>query len=646
VNAGFLSWDLNALLFSDTDPSFTTKTRYSALRGSYTRASQEPPLKALNAGAYLTLKDPQALPGRFALARELLEGWYGGTNLPSATFSSTYTPAGWQVAGLDGVAGTGDDNPAAAPALYHEVFGPHCRACHIYQIPNAAAANAQFGTGDPRVAALCNSDASDDAGSSVSSADQLPIACYRQLVAAPVLGEVLNDGRMPLARLTLDRLWTPPPSGTSAGQKLAAHLADIGITMAAPGSQGPCIDSFGTEVQENGTTKHQVARGEVIRPTTECSHVLTGAQWTLQSPASSGATMVGANTSTPAFTADRQGDYLLTLRDASGATTTITAMIPVEAPVVGSGARNVVLSAGPASLDINIAALPGFRAPDALSSIEVLTQSDVTATVLDTTNLRLSTSALAGGSMTYRVTDVDGDVSNIGTITVSVSASIAANDATINVTANSSLNVELAPLVSVPTGQTFSLVITQQPTRNRGRGTGAASAPTPAGRTTYVAPLGVLSHFGGISVDATDSFEYRACFVDQPGTCDTGTITVRLNGTRSFANVRTDILGSCAAACHENVQVGAALVMNGAISSKQLYCNIRTGTSVTGSTGTEAAGTAYVNIGTPTSSLVYRKPSGLDNHFGGTFSTVAAAVLEWLDEGAYFTEGANQTCPP
>ena len=635
VHAAFLSWDLDALLFSDNDPSFTQKTRYVSLRNSYTRASQETPLKALNAGAYLTLQDPQTLPGRFALARELVEGWYGGRDLPGS-FTSAFTPAGWQVNGLDGVAGTSDDNPGTAATLYHEVFGQHCRACHVYQVPTA----------DPRVAALCNTDPSDDAGASVASSDQLPIGCYRQFVATPLLAEALNDARMPLARLTLDRLWTPPSSGSSAGQKLAAHLATVGVDVAAPGSQDPCIDPFGTEVQENDVTKHRVSRGEVIRLTAECSHVLSGEQWSLQSPASSSAVLTGNNTASPAFTADRQGDYVVTLRDGAGGTAAITATIPAEAPVVGSGSRNVVLSGtSAASIDINITALPGYRAPDAIASIEVLTQTGVTTTVLDPTNLRLSTASLAGGSATYRVTDIDGEVSNTGTITLVVSAAIAANDATVDSPANGSVGVDLASLVSVPAGQTFSVTISQQPTRDRGRGTGSASAPI-GGQTSYVAPLGVVSHFNGTQVDATDSFEYRACFVAQPATCDTGTITVRLNGARSFANVRNDILGTCAAGCHENPQVGAALVMSSAISSKQMYCNIRTGTSVTGGTGTELAGTAYVNIAVPAASLVYRKPSGLDGHGGGTFAGIATVILDWLNEGAYFTEAASQTCPP
>jgi mono/diheme cytochrome c family protein len=636
VHAAFLSWDLNALLFSDTDPSFTTKTRYSSLRNAYTRASQEPPLKALNVGAYLTLKDPQALPGRFALARELVEGWYGGRDLPGASFNGAFVPAGWQVAGLDGAAGTNDDNPSAAPTLYHDVFGPHCRACHVYQIPNA----------DPRVAALCNNDASDDASVSVSASDQLPIACYRQFVAAPLLSEVLNDARMPLARLTLDRLWTPPASGNSPGRQLAAHLADLGVEVAPPGSQAPCIDPFGTEVQENGVTKHRVARGEVIRLSTECSHVLSGEHWSLQSPASSRAVLSGNNTSDPAFTADRQGDYVVTLRDAVGGTATITATIPVEGPTVGSGSSNVVLSGtSAASIDIDVTSVPGFRAPDAIASMEVLAQTGVTATVLDPTHLRLSTTSLAGGTANYRVTDIDGEVSNTGVITLSVSAAIAANDATVDAQANGSVSVNLASLVSVPPGESFSLTITQQPTRDRGRGTGSASAPV-GGQTTYVAPLGVLSHFGSIQVDATDTFVYRACFVAQPATCDTGTIAVRLNGTRSFANVSTNILSTCSAGCHEGPPSGAALLMSNVIGSKQMYCNIRTGTSITGGSGTEAAGTPYVSIAVPANSLVYRKPSGLDGHGGGAFASVAAVILDWLNEGAYFTEDASQICPP
>jgi hypothetical protein len=343
---------------------------------------------------------------------------------------------------------------------------------------------------------------------------------------------------------------------------------------------------------------------------------------------------------------DRQGDYVVTLRDAAGGTTSITAMIPAEAPTVDSGSRNAVLSGtGTASIDINIAELPAFNAPDAIASLEVLTQNGVTATVLDPTNLRLSTTALAGGTATYRVTDIDGEVSNIGTLTLSVSASIAANDATVDAPANASAPVNLAALVSVPVGQTFSVSISQQPTRNRGRGTGSASAPV-GGVTTYVAPLGVLSHFGSTQVDATDSFEYRACFVAQPATCDTGTITVRVNGTRSFANVRTNMLNNCSSGCHELPPAGAALVVSNVLTAKQLYCNVRTGSSIIGGTGNEPAGTAYVNIATPTLSLVWRKPNGQDQHGGGGFASVAAVILDWLEEGAYFTEDANQTCPP
>jgi hypothetical protein len=77
-----------------------------------------------------------------------------------------------------------------------------------------------------------------------------------------------------------------------------------------------------------------------------------------------------------------------------------------------------------------------------------------------------------------------------------------------------------------------------------------------------------------------------------------------------------------------------------------MYCNIRTGTSIVRGSGTEPAGTAYVSVAAPSSSLIYRKPNNLDGHGGGGFPAVAAVILEWLNEGAYFTEDASQTCPP
>ena len=63
LNAGFISWDLDSFLYSDTDPGFSQKAQDADLKATYTRANEEPQLKLLNFGAYLTFGDAN----RFAL---------------------------------------------------------------------------------------------------------------------------------------------------------------------------------------------------------------------------------------------------------------------------------------------------------------------------------------------------------------------------------------------------------------------------------------------------------------------------------------------------------------------------------------------------------------------------------------------------
>jgi len=197
---------------------------------------------------------------------------------------------------------------------------------------------------------------------------------------------------------------------------------------------------------------------------------------------------------------------------------------------------------------------------------------------------------------------------------------------------------------------TFSLV--QAPSLSRFRGPGSVTSVA-GGSTVYTAPKGVMSNFQGVTVGPNDSFVYRACLISDPGECATGTITLRLDGSQSFATIENLARGTCAGGCHENAQTGANLRMFPTVaeqSSKALYCAIRNGSSATGGSGTEAANTPYVNLSSSDStvSLFYRKPSGLDGHGGGGPLGTAAqrqAIATWIAEGAYFTSGSVQTCP-
>jgi cytochrome c5 len=131
VDAAFLPWDLDSLLYADTDPAFTG---LSIPKKGYTRTEQEPGLKALSLLAYETFQpelEPQRVPDghggtttvqvdRYANSRSLVEGWYGGTGFPNATYKDATPPDTW----------TSWSTPAAAANLYHTVFARNCRACH------------------------------------------------------------------------------------------------------------------------------------------------------------------------------------------------------------------------------------------------------------------------------------------------------------------------------------------------------------------------------------------------------------------------------------------------------------------------------------------------------------------------------------
>lgn len=138
LHATFLPWDLDAFLFSDTEGRNADRSYGDqSLRQFYTRSAQAESLRKLNQVAYLTYRDANR-PNRFVLPQQLIEGWYGvqGTSaFATNTFNGDYVPAGWTANGVDGVAGTADDNPADAPAIYRDVFGRNCRMCHVAHTP-------------------------------------------------------------------------------------------------------------------------------------------------------------------------------------------------------------------------------------------------------------------------------------------------------------------------------------------------------------------------------------------------------------------------------------------------------------------------------------------------------------------------------
>jgi mono/diheme cytochrome c family protein len=238
VAAGFLSWDLDSFFFSDTDPGFSTKPEDVAVKAQFTRAKQEAQFKLLNSGAYLTFDDAN----RFALTRELVEGWYGGVGLPAGSFDGTFVPAGWQPGGVN-------QNPSDSATLYSDVFARHCRACHVLQEPARVNGNGEYI--DPRVATETVNGISTAACSSMSPVlfspfpavganqmHQIPMGCYWEFAHAPVFSQLLSSGSMPFARRTLDRFWVQPDGSPSAGTILQKHFAaqTPPVTIKTPGT--------------------------------------------------------------------------------------------------------------------------------------------------------------------------------------------------------------------------------------------------------------------------------------------------------------------------------------------------------------------------------------------------------------------------
>lgn len=93
----------------------------------WTQAEVEVGLKAINQAVYDSYAAWDTPPlGQWdsSMARELLEGWYGGPGLPGA-FDDDYVPAGWVGDPSDG------SPPAGAEDLYRDVLSTNCRTCHL-----------------------------------------------------------------------------------------------------------------------------------------------------------------------------------------------------------------------------------------------------------------------------------------------------------------------------------------------------------------------------------------------------------------------------------------------------------------------------------------------------------------------------------
>jgi hypothetical protein len=508
VNATFLPWDLASFYYSDTDPGFSIQEQFAPQLAEYTRAKQEPQFKMLNAGAYLTLSNTNSDPARFALSRELIEGWYGGQGLPSSSFSDAFVPDGWKE-GTNCTAGASCNPTTAQPVtgsqtIYNDIFSHYCRACHVAQVPGIGI-NLAGGQNHGSGSAACTSSAAATGQGSASGA-QFPMGCYWQFINAGHLSQLVSGARMPFARRTMDRLWidtgtwvNPVANGSDTrGAELIAHLnahpvtpiavtpgtPDITVTLPA----GQDVLSSVPLTASDGFADDAVNAAQlIVEPVWQVYADVGASSCAGVTPLSAGITdigVVGANLIPAAFTVPHAGCYLTELTSGGTSIASASLSIPPNPPQITTALLpNQVATAGTITLQaatpnteplartglitqgngpfadyvwwvsnlVNLAA-SGASCIQQSSNCTVATPIALT----ETSQASLSMPPAATGSFTLNVVDADGHTAS-ATQTVNF-ANLSANTLSSSVVANTpsqNAGVNLYQNNTVVTGDTL-----------------------------------------------------------------------------------------------------------------------------------------------------------------------------------------------
>ncbi|MEO8342464.1 MAG: hypothetical protein ABI536_01490 [Gallionella sp.] len=259
---------------------------YSTTPG-YTRADQEAQLKTINllvlcsypVSAYATYPTgfTEDVCRRQASGIEwggsaaaIIKAAYGGDGLPSATFSDSYLPTGWQTA----TAGT------AAQNLYQTVVAPYCRTCHI-----------QRGTeyiDDLNFDNYCTQSTPGTCDSNSVN----PYNAYFYGYASRIKAHVIDRGNMPLAKIVYERFW-----GSNDPDTLATFLQSA-QTQAVRDSSGAVLKP-GRPVADPGPDRTTASPATLsaansLYATTYSWSIVSGSGGSLSSPNSVQMTLTGA----------------------------------------------------------------------------------------------------------------------------------------------------------------------------------------------------------------------------------------------------------------------------------------------------------------------------------------------------------------
>ncbi len=659
VASAFLPWDLDSLLYSDTDPAFSNAGDPSftdteqALVVRFSRAEQQAAFKRLNHLAYLTYGDAR----RFPLARDLLEGWYGGPGLPSASFDGGYVPATWR--------STTEGNPADAESIYQDVFARNCRSCHVMHVPGP------LGTG------------------------QFAIGSYAEFADAVSLTTMLESGRMPLARLTMDRFWLPlpeAPDGHSAAQMLSEHFRDDGNDATSEIHRPGPVAAIGGLAAADDT----LVRGADYPLDGRASTLFPGGgyAWHLEAPAGSQAHLSFADSATPTLVGvDVKGTYKLSL-SVSGTAVASCA----EAMADGSAATACEIRERRDTVPLVAA----------IADQDPLLPVPVDAGVGTPLAVRLRTDSGGDGARTLRSVAI---ADNAAGVTAAPCTDALAVCVTVPTGAVVDAPIPISVLVEDADGDTagsatsFGVYVPTQlvvracrrdvPTRpndgsayaavmidindcvvgGRARGVrffDAGSAEIPDGRFPYTPPPGRMTAFVTAAPDSMQRslsddgarIAFRAEYAD--ATADdldvSGTVEIGFVGHEdlhlsdapqpgdavSFERLRATVgLVTTCGSCHGRPQSPIGFL---GANTQEGYARMRCGVDAD-----EPLATPYVSLADPPASALLLKPTGQLTHSGRGLDLTGDAVVrnevlpglkQWIEQGAYDTEfGSDPACP-
>ncbi|HET7204184.1 MAG TPA: hypothetical protein VFI92_12535, partial [Steroidobacteraceae bacterium] len=679
VNAGFMPWDLDSFLYSDTDTAFSNSgdpyfpTFEQELAAKYTRGAQEQEFKKLNGIAYLTLGS--AASTRFRLARQLMEGWYGGPGMPNASFSGDYVPPEW-ADGYQWPDGSGRSNPPGSANIYRKVFAPNCRACHTLQASGGGVSTVVMGS-------------------------------YKDFVTTGSLNDQLERGLMPFARLTMDRFWLPEE--TSAADILSAHFQDDDDPDTLPFDRPGPIANISDGLAEGELLQRGDAlplSGAGIDPGS------TNFAWHLEKPLGSNAELIFASTSNPTLVGvDLKGIYSVSLNVANAETVTCDEAL-VKDPDASACVRwtradttpvvqSIDGAAVPASFQLTkdtprnlaIALVPSSPGDGQVSLAQITIgasafSAGVTAADCSTEGGGLCVRVTAAESVVAPVTldvvvaDEDGDQSG-ASFTVIVPATLSAPGCSLAIQ-NLPIGVASSPqvidlntsgcVVGAPEGTVVNFRLGSVLS-----GGGSLNATPPSGLWQYTPPAGKMTtYYRPLIGVATISDDYALvgfeAFIvgSNPESKVVGSAAILFEGTQDndftddtkqgdavgFTGLRNAMAGACQS-CHATQNPPNTTYPNLTSihwlgnSAKDGFKRMRCWTDVAQTSSSpewSESGDLYVNFSVVSDSALLKKPQGDSTYHGGGNQNIAQdlknRLQQWIEQGAYFTEGepTDQGC--